>query len=723
MTFKQHLRAIADQLAVRQASDLETAGSQDGLSTKIDGSAQETFPVLFSFEFALESSVTGRSADGRCCAVSQHVCEQTACELALCAAAGANGDFELRCDYAQELFVEATVQRWLRHFLVFLTDVALDADRQLQEFDLLTVEEREQILHSWNDTRRDYPTDVCLHDLIEAQVRRTPGATALVFDGQVSTYDELNRRANRLAHRLRRCGVGPEAIVAVLAESSIETIAGFVAVLKAGGAYLPLDPSYPSERLSLILRDAQPVVVLTQRHWVQKPASHGAPGVMLEGDFEAEGDANPASQTTPDNAAYVIYTSGSTGLPKGVVNIHRGICNYTIWWREYLKLTADDRFLQKVPFTFDPSVAEIFGTLISGAALVIARPGLKEDTCYLIGTICEQRVTTAFFVPSLLAAFAHDKNVVRCSSLRCVISAGEALSSELKDRFYAVLPETELVNIYGPTEAVIAVTAWRCERQSGGRPVPIGRPIANTQLYILDRAMEPVPVGFAGELHIGGAQVARGYLARPELTAKAFVPNPFGEGRLYKTGDLARYREDGTIEFLGRIDQQVKLRGQRVELGEIEAVLKKHRAVRDCVVVVRQEEAGAPKRLVAYVVANGLSPQDLRQHAQQMLPGYMVPSALVFLQELPLTANGKLDRKALAAPDVAGARGLSPQPRTRKEEILCMLFAETLALPQVGINDSFFELGGDSIGSSQLVSRAPQFGLVTPPPYLFEGHN
>jgi amino acid adenylation domain-containing protein len=372
------------------------------------------------------------------------------------------------------------------------------------------------------------------------------------------------------------------------------------------------------------------------------------------------------------------------------VNIHRGICNYTIWWREYLKLTGADRFLQKVPLTFDPSVAEIFGALVSGAALVIARPDLSGDTRYLIDTICEQRVTAAFFVPSLLAVFVHDKSAVQCSSLRCVISGGEALSSELKNRFYAVFRGTELVNIYGPAEAIIAVTAWRCERQSGSGPVPIGRPIANTRLYILNWAMEPVPVGVAGELHIGGVQVARGYLARPELTAKAFVPNPFGEGRLYKTSDLACYREDGAIEFLGRIDQQVKLRGLRIETGEIEAALDRHPAVRKSVVIVRNGTAESNKGLVAYVAAEGLSTSELRQHLQKSLPQSMIPSSFAFIDKLPLTRNGKIDLQALPAPEFKRNEGDFVAPRDLLESQLVTLWEKALGVRSIGVTDDFF---------------------------------
>jgi len=528
-------------------------------------------------------------------------------------------------------------------------------------------------------------------------VERSPDAVAVVFEDQRLTYREVNRRANQLAHRLRKLGVGPDTIVGIFAERSLEMVGGLLASLKAGGAYLPLDPKYPAERLAFILGDAQPAVVLVQSRLRSLLPEQVAKVVILEDDFVAESEVNPVHITHPENLAYVIYTSGSTGRPKGVMSTHRGICNWLLWLQGTCRLTAADRLMHKTPFTFDASLGEIFLSLIAGSQLIVALPGLHGDSRYLTKTICEKSITAIGFVPSTLSAFLEEQNVARCSSVRLVICGGESLAVELQERLFAVLPDAELHNLYGPTEAAVAVTHWPCKRGSGGHVVPIGRPVANTQIYILDRAMQLMPNGAAGELHIGGVQVARGYLARPELTAKAFVPNPFGEGRLYKTGDLARYREDGAIEFLGRVDQQVKLRGQRIELGEIEAVLKKHEAVRDCVVMMREERRGAHQRLVAYVAASGVSLQELRQHAQKLLPDYMVPSAFMFLDKMPLTSNGKLDRRALPEPAlVHGEKGLVP-PRDALETQLVAIWEKVLGIQPIGITDDFFQIGGNSL--------------------------
>jgi amino acid adenylation domain-containing protein len=612
-------------------------------------------------------------------------------------------------NYNADLFKAETIRRMAGHFRTLMEGIAANPDARISELPLFDNAERNEILLEWNDTYRDYSRDVRLHDLIEAQVQLTPDAVAVVFEDERLTYREVNRRANQLAHRLGKLGVGPEVIVGVFAERSVEMVVGLVATLKAGGAYLPLDPSYPVERLSFMLSDAQPIIVLVQRSLAAKLPQYPGEVVFLGDDFAAESDANPTNSTQPENLAYVIYTSGSTGQPKGVMNTHRGICNWLLWLQETYPLTIDDRILQKTVFTFDVSLGEFFWSLIAGSQLVVARPRLHGDSNYLIKTICENRITAIHFVPSMLSAFLEDKDVGRCSSLRYVISIGEPLPVELQERFFAVLPHAQLHNLYGPTEAAVVVTYWKCERGSGERIVPIGRPVANTQLYILDGAMEPVPVGVTGELHIGGVQVARGYLNRPELTAKAFVPNPFGEGRLYKTGDLARHRSDGAIEFLGRIDHQVKLRGFRIELGEIEAVIEKHPAVRECVAVVREDKVASSSSLVGYVVASDVTAAELRQHAQKSLPDYMVPSALVFLEELPLTANGKLDRRALPEPVAVHGENGAASPRTALETQLVAIWEKVLRLQPIGITDNFFsQLGGDSLQAVRIFAEIEQ---------------
>ena len=606
-------------------------------------------------------------------------------------------------NYNTDLFNPATMRRMAGHFRAIIEGIAANQDTRISELPLFDNAERNKILLEWNDTYRDNSKDIRLHELIEAQVQRTPDALAVVFEDERLTYREMNRRANLIAHRLRKLGVGPEVIVGVFAERSVEMILGLVATLKAGGAYLPLDPSYPTERLNFMLNDAQPTIVLVQRSLTAKLPQHAGQVVFLGDDFAAENDANPSNSTQPDNLAYVIYTSGSTGQPKGVMNTHRGICNWLLWLQETYPLNAHDQVLQKTVFTFDVSLGEIFWSLIAGSQLIVARPGLQGDSHYLIETICENRITAIHFVPSMLSAFLEDQNAGRCSSLQHVVCAGEALPVELQERFFAVLPHARLHNLYGPTEAAVVVTYWKCERGSDDRIVPIGRPVANTQIYILDRAMQPVPTGAVGEIHIGGVQVARGYLARPELTAEKFVPNPFGEGRLYKTGDLARYRTDGAIEFLGRSDYQVKLRGFRIEIGEIEAVLTEHPTVRDAVVMVRPNKLGG-NRLVAYVAGDlsRLKVSELRASLKAKLPNYMLPSAIVAIEKFPLSFNGKIDRRALPAPSITRGEKAFVEPRNMLEAQLAAMWESALGMEPIGVTDDFFEIGGDSLQAVNL---------------------
>jgi amino acid adenylation domain-containing protein len=583
--------------------------------------------------------------------------------------------------------------------------IVTNPDDRISVLPLLDGTERHKLLFEWNDTDRDYPTETCLHELIEAQVKRTPDTVALVFENEALTYRELNGRANQLAHHLRRLGVGPDAVVGVFAERSVEMVAGLLATIKAGGAYLPIDPNCPVDRLAFILGDAKPCAVLAQRHLVERLPRNLQEIVVLDEDLSGESDADLTSGARPDNLAYVIYTSGSTGQPKGAMNTHRGICNRLLWMQEAYGLRADDRVLQKTLFSFDVSVWEFFWPLLSGARLIVARPGLHGDSRYLVDTICEHGITTMHFVPPMLAAFLQDEDARRCTSLRRVICSGEVLPFESQERFFATLPKAELYNLYGPTEAAVDVTFWKCQRNLGDRTVPIGRPVANTQLYILDPAMQPVPTGVTGELHIGGVQLARGYLARPKLTAEKFVPNPFGEGRLYKTGDLARYRADGVIEYIGRIDHQVKLRGFRVELGEIEAVLEKHPAVRKCVTVVFGNRSEFDKRLVAYVIASCVSVDELRRHAQSNLLDYMVPSAFIFLDELPLTGNGKIDRQAFPEPVATRGEKMFVGPRDELEAQLVAIWESALGVQPIGVTDDFFEIGGHSLLAVQVVNE------------------
>ena len=523
-----------------------------------------------------------------------------------------DGELRCECDYSTDLYESGTIERWLAHYRTLLEAICEQPDAPVWTLPLMDAAERARVLVGWNATDVGYPLEnATLHGLVEAQVQRTPDATALIFEQQRLTYRELDRRANRLANDLRGRGVESGGRVGVCMERSVEMVVALLGILKAGAAYVPFDPEYPAERIAYLMTDAQVPVLLTQERLIAKLPPHRGSTVCLDRDWvkiEKSGDESPAIQVRPEQPAYVIYTSGSTGQPKGAINSHLGICNRLLWMQDAYRLDPADRVLQKTPFSFDVSVWEFFWPLLAGAALVVARPKGHQDSGYLARLIAAEGVTTMHFVPPMLAVFLEEKNLAeRCASLRRVICSGEALPFELQERFFDTFRDArvKLHNLYGPTEAAVDVTFWECRRSGAERVVPIGRPIANTQIYLLDRHGEPVPVGVPGELHIGGSGVGLGYLGRPELTAEKFVPDPFRAERgakLYKTGDLARWREDGAIIYLGRMDNQVKVRGFRIELGEIEAALAAHPGVRESVVVVR-EDAPGERRLAAYVVA------------------------------------------------------------------------------------------------------------------------
>ncbi|MBW4575237.1 MAG: amino acid adenylation domain-containing protein [Aphanothece sp. CMT-3BRIN-NPC111] len=646
----------------------------------------------------------------------------------LTAIALVDSELSLKICYERDRFDPATITRMLGHLQTLLENFVANPNQRLQYLQLLTLAERQQLLVEWNNTDADYPKQQCIHQLFEAQVERTPDAVAVIFEDQKLTYRELNQKANQLAHYLQKLGVGPEVLVGICVERSPFLAIGLLGILKAGGAYVPLDPAYPQERLAFMLQDTQTPVLLTQQRLITALPQHNAQVICLDSGWDLiaqESHEIPISTAKADNLVYVIYTSGSTGLPKGAMNTHQGVCNRLHWMQETYQLTTADRILQKTPFSFDVSVWELFWPLLTGARLVFARPGGHQDSSYLVQLIAEQQITTLHFVPSMLQVFLDEPRVNTCQCLRRVICSGEALPKELQDRFFARL-NVELHNLYGPTEAAIDVTFWACEPESQQQIIPIGRPIANTQIYLLDRYLQPVPIGVPGELHIGGVGLARGYLNRPELTAQKFIHNPFSdapEARLYKTGDLARYLPDGNIEFLGRIDHQVKIRGFRIELGEIEAVLGQYPAVQQAVVVAREDEPGN-KRLVAYLLPQQeLNLNDVRSFLKDQLPEYMVPSAFVLMEALPLTPNGKLDRKALPAPDTARLEleHTFIPARTPIEELLVNIWSQVLGVNKIGIHDNFFELGGHSLLATQLIYRVRDtFKIELPLPSLFE---
>ena len=531
-------------------------------------------------------------------------------------------------EYSTDLFEAATIRRFLTHYRVLLESIVESPGRRLSELAVLTQEERTQTLVAWNDTAVPYPRERSLHQFIEDQVERTPDALALVYESQKLTYRELNARANQLAHRLRRMGVGPEKLVAVCAQRSVEMVVVLLGTIKAGGAYVPIDPDYPKSRLGIMLEDSEPPVLLTQEHLLDLLPQHSVPTICLDRDWPAiasEPTDNPPLITNGKDQAYMIYTSGSTGKPKGVPNVHEGIVNRLLWMQDAYRLDASDRVMQKTPYSFDVSVWEFFWPLMTGACLVVARPDGHKDPSYLVDLIQQHSITAMHFVPSMLRIFLEAEGVERCTSLRRVICSGEALPFDLQERFFERLG-AELHNLYGPTEAAVDVSYWQCRPDSALTIVPIGKPVWNTQLYVLDSYLQPVPVGVPGELHIGGVQLARGYLKQPELTAQKFISDPFSSepgARLYKTGDLARFLPDGNIEYLGRIDHQVKLRGFRIELGEIETTLDSHPGVMQSVAMVREDVPG-DKRLAAYILPDPAYRGDDDSSAERSLESEQV---------------------------------------------------------------------------------------------------
>jgi amino acid adenylation domain-containing protein len=624
-------------------------------------------------------------------------------------ASQAGGGLNVNLEYSTDLFDDATGARLLGRYVRLLEAVAADPTRPIASLPLLDDRERVQ-LAAWNATSVAYRREGLLHRLVEEQAARTPTATAVELDGSSLTYRELDERANQLARGLALRGVGPDDVVGICMERSLELVVGLLGVLKAGGAYLPLDPEHPAASLAFMLEDARPPVILTQTHLEDRLPPSGARLLRLDPSWEALGDLPRGPLRTalsPSHLAYVIYTSGSTGRPKGVMSTHGGICNRLLWMQDTYRLGPDDRVLQKTPATFDVSVWEFFWPLLVGARLVLARPGGQRDPRYLMETIASRGITTLHFVPSMLRAFLDEPALEACKGLRRVICSGEALAREDVARFRARCGAA-LHNLYGPTEASVDVTSWDCSRTDVG-PVPIGGPIANTQIHLLGPDLEPVPVGVRGELYIGGVGLARGYLARPDLTAARFVPDPLGEpgARLYRTGDLARRLPCGAVDYLGRIDHQVKLRGLRIELGEIEARLLEHPRVKTAVVVLRGEDSGDP-RLVAYVVADagGATPDELGEHLRDRLPGHMVPSLFLHLEALPLTTSGKVDRRALPSPDWDSLRGAVEHvdPRDQVERQVAEVWQRVLSVTSVGVFDNFFALGGHSLHALRVIA-------------------
>jgi amino acid adenylation domain-containing protein len=781
-TFVQLMKRVREVcLGAYAHQDVPFEKLVEELHPERDPSRSPLFQVMFSFESAPVAPVKSAS-DGAGLRLAQvGGGSGTTAKFDLSASLTDTGTGLLGAlEYSTDLFDEETVARMMGHLQHLVAAVAADAGRRVDELEMLGEAERRQLLFEWNETRAAYPPPYVLQQLFEEQVERTPGAVAVVFDDTQLTYRELNGRANQLAHHLLTLGVGAEVLVGICVERSLEMVVGLLGVLKAGGAYLPLDPAYPAERIAFMLEDAGVAVLLTQSSLLEQLPSHWGFTLCLDTDWElvaAHAAENPNCANVAENLAYVIYTSGSTGQPKGVAISHGALVNHMRWMLATFPLDDSDAVLQKTPFSFDASVWEFYAPLLSGARLVVARPGLHQDPAALAAEVARQGVTTLQVVPTLLRALGEEWG--QCRSLRRLFVGGEALATA-DARRAGELTGAAVYNLYGPTEATIDTTV----RESGGHGAGqamelIGRPVSNVRVYVLGERGELRPVGVAGELYVGGAGIARGYLGRAGLTAERFVPDEYsGESgaRLYRTGDVVRWRGDGELEFIGRVDGQVKVRGYRIEVGEVEAALLQHEGVNECAVVAVDGGKDVGVRLVAYVVADvaeagaagaggggeagaeavagvpggeGVSGGDgmtggegmageaglvageaglkvngevLRSYLAGKLPGHMLPWRLVLIDALPLTPNGKVDRRALAGEKLYGqdeARNFVAA-RGQVEFELCRIWQEVLGVEKVGVTDNFFELGGHSLMATRMMFRVSEWlGKTVPLSVLF----
>jgi amino acid adenylation domain-containing protein len=643
--------------------------------------------------------------------------QTTKFDLAMSVEQQHTGEIIATIQYNTDIFDASTITRMSGHFQNLVTAIATEPNQRLSDLALLSEGERRQIVEEWNRTERDGPRASTFTRLFEAQVEAAPNAIALSFEEEKVSYGELDRRANQLARYLQGRGVGPEVLVGILLERSVRMVVSVLAVLKAGGAYMPLDITHPEGRLKYMLDDAGVGLVLTQAGLRERVADGGREIVSIDEEQDEigrESDAAVESKAGAENLAYVIYTSGSTGQPKGAMIEHRGLCNVTLALIDILGIHAGSRVLQFASWSFDASVSESFTALLAGATLCLVPDEKRLPGEDLLQLLREEAITMATFVPSMLAAMP----VADLPALETVLLVGEVCPPEVARAWAA---GRRLFNGYGPTEATVCSTMTECYDTE--RKLPIGRPLANTQAYVLDEQLQPVAVGITGHLYVGGANLSRGYLKRADLTAERFIPHHLSRehgARLYRTGDLAKYLPDGQLEYVGRADTQVKVRGFRIELGEIEAALREHAQIEQAVVIVREDHAGE-KRLVAYVVPSSIAPAaatttttttaptaaELRNFLSGTLPDYMLPSAFVVLESLPLNSSGKLDRKALPNPDQSRPELSMPflSPSTQMEEMIAGIWAEVLRLDKVGVDDNFFDLGGHSLMSVRVHER------------------
>ena len=629
-----------------------------------------------------------------------------------------NDSLDVAFHYDVNYFSEDAIQRLARQFQTLLTSATENPNTSISHLEILNPSDRQQLLFEFNQTQVDYPLDQCIHQRFEEQVEKTPNNIAVVFEDQQLTYAELNARANQLAHYLQQLGVEPEVLVGLCMERSLEAIVGLLGILKAGGAYLPIDPALPVEGLAFRLEDAQVPVLLTQQRLLDALPTHAAQVICLDRDWDTiaqERNENLPNKATSENLVYVLFTSGSTGKPKGVAIEHRQLLNYTYAIADKLDLPTGASFAAVSTLAADLGNTAIFPALCAGSTLHVLSQERASDPVALADYFNRYPIDCLKIVPSHLSALLASPNQESILPRQCLVLGGEAASWHLIEQLQQCKATCRIVNHYGPTETTVGVLTYPVERDQASRAsetVPLGHPLANTQVYVLDGHLQPVSMGVPGELYIGGAGLARGYVNRPELTAARFIINPLSnapEEKLYKTGDRVRYLPDGNLEFLGRIDNQVKVRGFRIELEEIESALRQHPGVWEVAVLVREDEPG-DKRLVAYVVPNQekfAGTSELRLFLRKKLPEYMVPSAFVPLKNFPLTPNGKVDLQALPSPDTArpDLEDTYVAPRTLIEESLVEIWAEVLRLERVGIRDNFFELGGHSLLVTQVVSR------------------
>jgi amino acid adenylation domain-containing protein len=723
LTFRGLLQQVRERtLAANAHPDVPFDQLVAELAPERDPSHAPVVQVLFAFHTAADAS-QGPKRNGN---DSQNAAN-SGYDLALILSENKNG-LAGRIEYSTDIFEAKTIQRMCGHYTTILTSIALNPHQCISELPMLTERERVQILHDWNATQVEFPK-TCVHQLFEQQAALHPDSVAILFEERQMTYHELNQRANQVANFLRKRGVGPEVLVGVCLERCPEVLVALLGIWKAGGAYVPLDPAYPTDRLSFMVNDSGAKVLLTDSKHKQLFGSSTGEIICLDSGWSViaqENNGNLQPTSTPANLAYVMYTSGSTGTPKGVMILQSGLVNYLTWAIKTYAVKEGGSIPVHTSTSFDLTVTGLYPPLLVGGRVDI----LPEDVGgqSLVKALKQGRnrslvkITPAHL--ELLNQQIRPEEAAGCTNV--FVIGGENLVAESLALWRKSASATRLINEYGPTETVVGCCTYEVapgDPETGS--VPIGRPVANTQLYILDRYRNPVPVGVTGELYIGGAGVARGYMNRPELNQERFIPDPFSgqiDSRLYKTGDLARYRQDGILEYFGRVDNQVKVRGYRIELGEIEATLASEPSVKSCAVLVREDEPGN-KQLVGYVVPReGKSPtsQDLQHFIKSKLPEYMAPSQFVFLPSIPLTTNGKVDRKALPAPTYGHAAGATEEkgfaaPHTETEKAIAEIWSKLMKLERIGIHDDFFDFGGHSLMAMKMVSQIEErFGVSLP---------